>query len=157
MLTKSNTAVFVSLPDMRIKFEEVSNSLNILVSKKNVYAMSMHSMHKTFDFTRILRLIEKKFTGSAISIIVETPIGVCYSLLVSPDQRILTKVRGYVRGESINQLDVIIDYEGNVCKLIEKTNIDLVDEPMFVMETEYNNNFVANGIILKGFEGPHNA
>jgi hypothetical protein len=64
-------------------------------------------------------------------------------------QKVYTKSRGYLPTYKLNDLDVFIDYEGYLCKIIKKEICTKPTNEIFNIDVSYNNNLICSGILIK--------
>jgi hypothetical protein len=115
------------------------------------YVFSMHTQFNKCDYVPIESLIkiDNPSSESLIKLVFEAVNEEQYTLILSKDQQIFTKFRGFIDADKLEKMDVFIDNTGQNCKLVSSTKIPNNFDTFYNLKAKFNNNFFYNGILIR--------
>lgn len=67
------------------------------------------------------KIKEVEYSGTLLTLEVESPNGIVRTLTITPAQTVYTRFRGVIAASKLNLADVLIDECGNMCKILKAT------------------------------------
>lgn len=144
----ADSVVFVSRENFEVGNHPVSG-IGTGEGNRPPYALSYHSGFRTFDYSPIEEVRNCRQTSRALRIAFESPAGKRWTAVVDADHRIFTRNRGFVEAGRTAVMDVFIDCEGSLCKIVEKENLGISERDMSELSVSFNHSAFINGILMK--------
>ena len=129
----------------RVKFsqESISN-----LEKKSVYVMNCHTGIMQCDYTAIFKFDVKPYEGLGYKLVVENVLEKKMEITGTSDLLVYSLKKGFISIKDISPIDVLVDDEGRLCKLVKKEQV-MINDMVYKLDTEFNGNFYFNGILVK--------
>ena len=142
-----NSKIFVSSCGYATEFtpDEIRNKF--LKKEKNVFVLSLFD--NAYDYSFLTAITEYKDVRSIMHMSIASPTGKIYDIFGTSDQKIYTLKRGYQEMVNVNLLDVLLDVEDRLCKLVRKELLEYSD-PVQVCNMSMSGtacNFFMDGIL----------
>ena len=147
MISKQSQ-IFVSTNNYEYKNLPVSK---VKQNIKKYFVLSMHTGFNQYDFVPTRNIIHSNETVQLVKLTVKNNVDIEYTLVCTPDQKLYTKNNGYIAASKLKTIDLLFDEQGRYCKLINREYLNNTEpHELFNLEVNYNNNFICNGIVVKG-------
>lgn len=103
-------------------------------------------------YNNIVEITKEAVSGRPLyKIAIENPVGKRYDILGDEKATIYSIGRGFIPFSKVNDMDVFLDEEGRLCKLIYMRRIhenNYTTKDMFQLSVSFTNNFYCNGVLV---------
>ena len=120
-----NSKIFVSSCGFAEEFTPDDITSKFIKKEKNVFVLSLFD--NSYDYSFLNSLGEYKDVRSIMHMIIASPTGKTYDIFGTSDQKIFTMKRGYQEMSNVNLLDIMLDVEDRLCKLVKKELLEYSD------------------------------
>jgi hypothetical protein len=143
----TNSKIFISTCGFAEEFTPDDIRNKFIKKEKNVFVLSLFD--NAFDYSFLTSVSDYKEARTLMHMIIVNPVGKTYELFATPDQKLLTLKRGYQEMSNVNLLDVLLDVEDRLCKVVKKELLEFNDPVQVCNMTMTGTacNFFLNGVL----------